>query len=141
MQKYTTNLEISQQLKEAGFEQTGGQFYWCGPDKYTESREDVVNEWFLFDEKNVEPLLDVQRQRVRAFLTDELLELIPECYQLQHRLSRKWECYQNTTEIAEGTKPLHKVFRDDPAVFFADTPANALGLLAIHLKKTGVLKI
>ncbi len=69
-----------------------------------------------------------------AYDTHELLRELPKCFTLEMRPSDRYEVFQTSTHIVEGTGD-EITFPEVHTIFISDTPAQALGDLLIFLKK------
>lgn len=117
-----TSLELSKQIYAAfpewndcyfgWFETIGGEDnggYWKGP----------MN-------------LNASNSRAPAYDTDYLLDKLPSRIELKQRAGRSWDADYYGGVIKDGS------ISDTSTYTHADTPAEALGLLVLELKKAGI---
>ena len=116
----TTSLELSRKLHEAGIRLETKKCYWY----------QFEGEWSLVTHSSFTKADAVAGRVIPAYTTDELLAWMP------IREMRLW-CLENP----EGGKEylVYPMGEHSDIAERASTPSEALGLLALELKKKGII--
>jgi hypothetical protein len=120
---HVSNLILSQRLKELGVKQES--LFWYvnfGKDEWHRRWEGEV-----FGLPGIEGL-----ERVSAFLSSELGEMLPKGY-------GSWRMFSDKKDEKFGCGDVEDQLSDDH-IEFADTEADARALCLIHLLETGIVK-
>ena len=142
LKEQVCSLELAKQLKEAGVPQES-LFYWSNDLQTLLPDRNWKEDWgvSMYPAKSVKRSdgLEITIEKVSAFTTAELGEMLPVCYQTNRRLSSVWECLQeftSTTEQVNGqvvTKNFTANFTANSVSFFEPTEADARAKMLLFL--------
>lgn len=135
MKEYVTNLELSKQLKKVGVTQKS-KFYWL-----------IDTHWNKYNVSLQNKILHKKQKYYSAFLSDELLNMLPDRLQVQSFSDKEW-AYLNIRKYKNRENKIQYVVEYSGASSYAIQPqendsslVNTLALMVIHLLKNKLIEV